>query len=112
MMTRKPGIAAIAILTGLLAQQCAPGFGNGSQTQRANAATATGVLSGRQAVAIRHLKFPQSGEAMARRFGPPAAVSRSQTSSSYTQHYADRVQPVSVVYRWDGVAIGLAGEGQ
>jgi hypothetical protein len=107
MMTRKRAIALVAIAS---LSQCGAGFGEGSQT--AIAAPSRRVLTQRQAVAIRHLKFPQSSNAMAKRFGPPAGISRNQMSSSYTQHYADKSQPVEVVFRWDGVAIGLAGEGQ
>jgi hypothetical protein len=104
---------AIALVAIASLSQCAPQFGQGSQTDgRAMAAPPTGVLSSRQAVAIRHLKWPQSSNAMAKRFGPPAGISRDEFSTQYVQHYADRVQPVAVRFRWDGVAIGLAGEGQ
>lgn len=103
---------AIAVVAIASLSQCASGFGQGSQTQRAAAAAPSGVLTQRQAVAIRHLKWPQSSKAMTKRFGPPAGISRDEFSSEYVQHYADRVQPVSVRFRWDGVAIGLAGEGQ
>jgi hypothetical protein len=104
-MTRKrSAIALVAIAL----SQCGSGLGEGSQTQRAEAATSRRVLTQRQAVAIRSLKWPQSSNAMAKRFGPPAGISRSQFSSSYVQHYADKSQPVAVAFRWDGVAIGLA----
>jgi hypothetical protein len=109
-MTRKR--AAIALVAIASLSQCGSGLGEGSQTQRAEAATSRRVLTQRQAVAIRSLKWPQSSHAMAARFGPPAGISRNQFSSSYVQHYADKSQPVAVAFRWDGVATGLAVEGQ
>jgi hypothetical protein len=110
MMTRKRSAIALVAIASL--SQCAPQFGQGSQTEgRAMAAAPTRVLSSRQAVAIRHLKFPQSGEAMARRFGQPAAISRDPDSTRYRQHYADRYSPVAVEFRMDGVAVGIS-EGQ
>jgi CRISPR/Cas system-associated exonuclease Cas4 (RecB family) len=102
---------AIALVAIASLSQCGSGFGEGSQTQRAVAAPSSGVLTQRQAVAIRHLKWPQSSEAMTKRFGPPAAISRSQDSTRYRQHYADRSSPVAVEFRVDGVAVGIS-EGQ
>jgi hypothetical protein len=110
MMTRKRTAIALVAIASL--SQCGSGFGEGSQIQRAVAAPSSGVLTQRQAVAIRHLKWPQSSNAMAKRFGPPAGISRDEFSTQYVQHYADRVQPVAVRFRWDGVAIGLAVEGR
>jgi hypothetical protein len=108
MMPRnRTAIALVAIAI----SQCGSGLGEGSQTQRAEAATSRRVLTQRQAVAIRSLKFPQSGEAMARRFGQPAAISRDPDSTRYRQHYADRYSPVAVEFRMDGVAVGIS-EGQ
>jgi hypothetical protein len=101
---------AIALVAIASLSQCGAGLGDGSQI--AIASPSRRVLTQRQAVAIRNLKFPQSSNAMAKRFGPPSGISRDQFSSRYVQHYADRVQPVEVEFRWDGVAIGLAGEGQ
>jgi hypothetical protein len=101
---------AIALVAIASISQCGSGLGEGSQI--AIASPLRRVLTQRQAVAIRSLKWPQSSHAMAARFGPPAGISRSQTSSRYVQHYADRVQPVAVEFRWDGVATGLAVEGQ
>jgi hypothetical protein len=101
---------AIALVAIASLSQCGAGLGEGSQI--AIASPPRRVLTQRQAVAIRYLKWPQSSEAMAARFGPPAGISRNQFSSSYVQHYADKSQPVAVRFRWDGVATGLAVEGQ
>jgi hypothetical protein len=108
MMTRKRTAIALVAIASL--SQCGAGLGDGSQL--AIAAPSRRVLTQRQAVAIRHLKWPQSSNAMTKRFGPPAGISRDEFSTQYVQHYADRSQPVGVRFRWDGVAIGLAGEGQ
>jgi hypothetical protein len=107
MMPLKRAIAITAIATGL--SQCAPGFGQGSQTLRA--APPSGALTHSQEVAIHHLRWPQSSEAMTKRFGSPAGISRSYTSSRYHHHYPTKSGPVAVEYRWDGVAVGLVTEG-
>ncbi len=113
MMTRKPGIAAIAILTGLLAQQCAPGFGNRVIDTRAMAAAPrTGTLTSRESSALHHLKWPQSHGALVKRFGEPIAISRPvESSTSGTYYYSTGKEVVRVSFNLEG-GTGLVAEGQ